>query len=70
MTISQILLAIARIINAVISYLNDSAQRGIGETRAMARSLKEQWDRVQKARAARNSVIDDRMPDDDPYRRD
>lgn len=70
MTITQIILAIARFLNALIGYLHDKAQRGIGETRVMARVLKEQWDRVAKARAARNAVTDDRLPDDDPYRRD
>jgi hypothetical protein len=70
MTIAQIILAIARAIETLMQVLRDSAQRRAGEAQAMARYLTEQIQRVRKARAARDAVRDDRMPDDDPYRRD
>jgi hypothetical protein len=69
--------AIARAIFALAQFLDslmrDAAQRRAveaGEDRATAHSLKEQTARVEQARSARRAVDADRLPDDDPYRRD
>jgi hypothetical protein len=71
------LTAIARAILALAQFfdslMRDAAQRRAtqaGEDRALAHSLKEQTARVEQARAARRSADADRLPDDDPYRRD
>jgi hypothetical protein len=70
-------LSIARAIYALATFLAGLAdlmreRRAIqaGEDKAAARSLKEQTDRVRKARDARRAVDAGRLPDDDPYLRD
>ena len=68
--LARAVLALAQLFDGL---MRDAAERralNAGEDRATARSLKEQTARVEKARAARRAVDADRLPDDDPYRRD
>ena len=68
--IAKALLALAQFFD---SLMRDAAERRViqaGEDHATARSLQEQIARVEKARAARRAVDVDRLPDDDPDRRD
>jgi hypothetical protein len=68
--IAKAVLALAQFFD---SLMRDAAQRRAiqaGEDRATANSLQEQAARVEQARASRRSVDRDRLPDDDPYRRD
>ena len=68
--IARAIIALAQFFD---SLMRDAAQRRAveaGEDRAVARSLKEQTARVEQARSARRAVDVDRLPDDDPYRRD
>jgi len=62
--------AITRFLASLADLLRDRQTIKAGEDKATARSLKEQMTRVEKAHAARRSVDPDRLPDDDPYRRD
>ncbi|MGB0084224.1 MAG: hypothetical protein WBP94_02465 [Rhodomicrobiaceae bacterium] len=62
--------AAAGFLTSLIVFLKDRENIQAGEDRAAARSLKEQNDRAEKARAARRAVAASRLPDDDPYRRD
>lgn len=68
--IAKTILALAQFFDSLMRGLNDRRARQAGEDRGTAHSLKEQTARVEQARAARRSVDLDRMPDDDPYRRD
>jgi len=63
-------LALAQFFNSLMRERTERRAMQAGEERATARSLKEQTARVEKARAARRAVVADRMPDNDPYRRD
>jgi hypothetical protein len=68
--VAKAILALAEFFD---SLMRDASQRRnvqAGEDAATARTLQEQTARVEKARAARRSVDSDRLPDDDPYRRD
>jgi hypothetical protein len=68
--LAKAVLVLAEFFNAL---LRDAAQRRAiqaGADRAHATSLQEQTARVEKALAARRAVDVDRLPDDDPYRRD
>ena len=68
--IAKAILALAQFFD---SLMRDAAERRAikaGEDRATANSLREQALRVEQARTARRSADADRLPDDDPYRRD
>ena len=68
--IAKAILALAQFFDSLTRGLGEARAARAGEDRASARSLKEQTARVEQARAARRSVDVDRLPDDDPYRRD
>ncbi len=68
--IAKAILALAQFFDSLMRDLAERRAMEAGEDRATARSLKEQTARVEKARAARRAVDSDRLPDDDPYRRD
>jgi hypothetical protein len=68
--VAKAILAVAQFFDSLMRAANDRRARQAGEDRSTASSLKEQTARVEQARAARRSVNLDRVPDDDPYRRD
>ena len=70
LSILKAIRATALFFNSLIVFLRERRQIRAGEERAAARSLREQMTRVQKARAARNTIDARGLPDDDPYRRD
>jgi hypothetical protein len=68
--IARAILALARFFDSLMRSVAERRAMQAGEDRATAHSLKEQIARVEQARSARRSVDPDRLPDDDPYRRD
>jgi predicted aminopeptidase len=70
MSIGRIFLLAARFVTGLIELLRNRQCEAAGEAKADAKSLKEQTRRVSEARAARRAVDVDRMPDNDPFRRD
>jgi hypothetical protein len=70
LSIFKAIAAAAGFLTSLLAFLKDRENIQAGEDRAAARSLKEQEDRAQKARAARRAVDAGGLPDHDPYRRD
>ena len=68
--IAKAILALAQFFDSLMRDASERRAMQAGEDRATAHSLQEQIARVEKARAARCAVDVDRLPDDDPYRRD
>ena len=68
--VAKAILALAQFFDSLMRGVADRRASQAGEDRATAHSLKEQIARVEQARAARRSVDVDRLPDNDPYRRD
>jgi hypothetical protein len=68
--LAKTILALVELFNALMRGLSERRAIKAGEDAATAHSLKEQTARVEKARAARRAVDADRLPDDDPDRRD
>lgn len=69
-TIAKLIYAVAGVLDRVAQYLSERRSIQAGEDQAAARSLKEQADRVRKARDARRAADSRGLPDDDPYLRD
>jgi hypothetical protein len=70
LAIAKAIYAVGTFLSRLADYLAERRAFQAGEDRATARSLKDQNDRARKARAARNAVDADGVPDDDPYLRD
>lgn len=70
LTIAKLIYAVAGLLDRVAKNISDRRSAQAGENKAAAESLKEQAERVRKARDARRSVDAGRLPDDDPYLRD
>jgi hypothetical protein len=68
--VARAILAVAQFFDSLMRGVNERRASQAGEDRSTANALKEQTARVEQARAARRSVSLDRVPDDDPYRRD
>lgn len=68
--VAKAIFALAQFFNSLMRSAADQRVSQAGEDRATAHSLKEQTARVEQARAARRSVDADRLPDNDPDRRD
>ena len=70
LTIAKLIYAVAGFLDRLVGFLSDRRAVQAGEDKAAARSLKEQTDRVRKARDARRDVDTRGLPDSDPYLRD
>jgi hypothetical protein len=68
--IAKAILALAQFFDSLMREAAARRAAQAGEDRATVRSLKEQFARVEKARTARRAVDSDRLPDNDPDRRD
>ena len=68
--VTKAILALAAFFDSLMRDVSERRSVQAGEDAATARTLEEQTARVEKARAARRSIDSDRLPDDDPYRRD
>lgn len=69
-TVAKLIYAVAGLLDRVAKNMSDRRSVQAGEDKAAAESLKEQAERVRKARDARRSVDAAGLPDDDPYLRD
>lgn len=70
LTIAKLIYAVAGLLDRVAKNISDRRSSQAGEDKAAAESLKEQAERVRKARDARRGVDAGGLPDDDPYLRD
>jgi hypothetical protein len=70
LTIAKLIYAVAGLLDRVAKNMSERRAVQAGEDKAAAESLKEQANRVRKARDARRGVDADCLPDDDPYLRD
>lgn len=70
MTLGRIILIAARFITNLLDFLRTRQCEAAGKAKADAATLKEQIARAQTARNARRAVDPDRLPDNDPFRRD
>ncbi len=70
LSILKSLAAVAGVLDGLVAFLRERRAIQAGEDRAAVRSMTELQSRVQKARAARDSVDTRRLPDDDPNLRD
>ena len=66
----NVIYAVARFLNALLTFFNERRQMQAGEDRATAQSLKEQAARVKIARAARRAADVGSLPEHDPDCRD
>lgn len=70
LTVAKLISAVAGFLDRFVAFLSERHSIQAGEDKATARSLKEQADRVRKARDARRAVDAGGVPDNDPYLRD
>jgi len=70
LTIAKLIYAVAGLLDRVAKNMSERRAMQAGEDKAAAESLKEQAERVRKARDARRSVDAGGLPDNDPYLRD
>ncbi len=70
LTIARLISAVAGFLDRFVAFLAERRSIQAGEDKAAAQSLKEQTDRVRKARDARRDVDTRGLPDSDPYLRD
>ena len=70
LSILKSLAAAAGVLDSLMAFLRERRAIQAGEDAAAVRSMTELQSRVQKARAARDSVDTGRLPDDDPNLRD
>jgi len=70
LTFAKLIYAVAGVLDRFVGYLSERRAIQAGEDKAAARSLKEQTDRVRKARDARRDVHTRGQPDNDPNLRD
>jgi hypothetical protein len=70
LTFAKLIYAVAGFLDRFVGFLSERRAMQAGEDKAAARSLKEQTDRVRKARDARRDVDARGLPDNDPNLRD
>lgn len=70
LTFAQLISAVAGFLDRLVGFLSERRSIQAGEDQAAAQFLKEQTDRVRKARDARRAVDPRGLPIDDPYLRD
>lgn len=69
MSWAKIVVLVIQVTSRFIAYMHEKRTLKAGAAEAVAKALQEAQQRVEKARAARRAAAD-RVPDDDPYRRD